>query len=608
MKAWKACTFFHVFILPVVPSIGKAGGKAYIFRMRAAAVIIFVFLFFSCTGNPVPKETPLSTEAPAVTEGSEPVQAVNRGGGGIVDEICSSAEIGTPSALFNTLEIIHRESLDSTEFGRSLANVCLTLLKTLYPAVTSDLPSPDPPLTHLYSRILREAERGVYVPPRKNSSDYLEHVLPFLSIYGGEKPVSSDKYLSALPDLERASKLNSESVLAPFFTGIAFEYLNLTENAFQQYTEVWETFPECFPAALGLARVMVAQGRYSQAERLLSDLAGRFPDNVQVKRQLALSYYHSGSWLSAQTAVDEILAKTPRDGEFVLMKAHILVEQEQFLQAQVPLDLYAGINPNNRFAHFLRARVQAEAYNNREGALNYLRSIIRSSSPADDYHNEAAIYAVRLLMESNRPQDQIEGRNLLIGLLAVSDPLLEAVSLAMWDAIRRESYRDARLYLGRLLDERRSTQDLLAAYTVEKEDGNAAAALSFARELYQRDRSNDEGIIAYISALIETGRRDEAAVMIESRLEGMAGGVLKSRYYYLRSQTRGSEEVQMNDLLSSLFEDSRNLNSLIALFEIYQRRNDERRAIYYLRQALALAPDNLQLKRYEAEYALRGGY
>jgi len=572
---------------------------------KAVIIYIFLFLLFSCKASPESRETLLPTEAPVV---SEPAQAVSRGGGGIVDEICSYAEIGTPSSLFASLEIINREGLASTEFGRVMANVCITMLKTLYPAVASELPAPDPPLTHLYSRILREAEKGVYVPPRKNSPDYLEYVLPFLSIYPGEKTVSSDKYLLALPDLERAAELNGESVLAPYFMGIAFECLKRQDRAFRQYTEVWKAFPDCFPAALGLARVMEGEGRHIEAERFLSDLLERFPGNTQVQRQLALAYYHSGNWPRAQAAVNEILQKNPRDGEFVLMKAHILVEQGQLLQAQEPLDLYAGINPNNRFALFLRARVQAEAYNNREWALNYFRSIIRSSTPADGYYNEAAIYAARLLMESNRPQDQIEGRELLIRLLSVPNPLLEAVSLALWDAIRREAWVDARIYLGRLLEERRSTQDLLAAYTVEKEQGNFAAALSFARELYQRDRSNDEGILAYISALIETGRKDEAAGMIEIRLAGMAGGALKSRYYYLRSQTRGSEELQMNDLRSSLFEDSRNLNSLIALFEIYQRRNDERRAISYLRQALALAPDNPQLKRYEAEYAatLRG--
>jgi hypothetical protein len=59
----------------------------------------------------------------------------------------------------------------------------------------------------------------------------------------------------------------------------------------------------------------------------------------------------------------------------------------------------------------------------------------------------------------------------------------------------------------------------------------------------------------------------------------------------------------MNDLRSSLFEDPRNLNALLAIFEIYHRRRDERRAVYYLKQALAIAPDNPQLKRYERDYA-----
>ena len=39
------------------------------------------------------------------------------------------------------------------------------------------------------------------------------------------------------------------------------------------------------------------------------------------------------------------------------------------------------------------------------------------------------------------------------------------------------------------------------------------------------------------------------------------------------------------------------------MFEIYHRRRDERRAVYYLKQALAIAPDNPRLRRHEAEYA-----
>jgi hypothetical protein len=38
------------------------------------------------------------------------------------------------------------------------------------------------------------------------------------------------------------------------------------------------------------------------------------------------------------------------------------------------------------------------------------------------------------------------------------------------------------------------------------------------------------------------------------------------------------------------------------MFEIYHRRKDERRAAYYLKQALAIAPDNPRIKQYEAQY------
>jgi Tfp pilus assembly protein PilF len=172
------------------------------------------------------------------------------------------------------------------------------------------------------------------------------------------------------------------------------------------------------------------------------------------------------------------------------------------------------------------------------------------------------------------------------------------------DAIRREAWREARTYLERIPPDFRSIQDLLSAYRVERGLGNNTSALSYARELYRRDPTNDEGTIVYISALIDTGQRDEATRMIEDRLLSLPGssGSLKSRYYFQRSRLQNTEDTVMADLRSSLFEDPRNLNALIAMFEIYHRRRDERRAVYYLRQARALSPENPQLRRYVTEY------
>ena len=580
--------------------------------------VILLLLLSSCMANPAPIETPLPTQVSLPERVPQPAA---QGNGGIAGEIRSLTEKAAPSSLIGALDIIRSRSLDSTEFGRMMNAVNAALLTTIYPAIEVGFPPLDPPTTHIYSRILQDVEKGIYTTPRRNSDDFLEHVLPFLSLYPNgvnavganalgmytgntiavEGAIPEETYLAVQKDLEIAGILNSESVLPRFFSGVLHELRDRPMEAGALYSGVWESYPECFPAALGIARTMAAQGRDS--EQFLSELMLVFPDNVQVMRQLARAYYNSGDWLRAEAAVDEILRRDSRNREFLLMKAHILVERGQFLQAQIPLEAYAVINPNNRLYMFLRARVQAEAYNNIDAALNYLRSILRDPPAGDWLDNEAAIYAAQLMMDSPAPQDRIEGRELLARLLAYPVPSLEVITLAINDATRREAWGEAQRYLARLLEERRSSQDLLAAFSVEKEQGNRAAALSYARELYDRDRSDEEGTIAYITALIDSGYGGEASAIIENRLDNLAGGVFKSRFYYLLSLTRTNDDLKMNDLRSSLFEDPRNLDAIITLFEIYHRRGDERRAVFYLRQALALAPDDNRLKRYEAEYS-----
>jgi tetratricopeptide (TPR) repeat protein len=281
------------------------------------------------------------------------------------------------------------------------------------------------------------------------------------------------------------------------------------------------------------------------------------------------------------------------------MRSHILLEEGQFQQAQAPLDVYAAIDSTNPTYLFLRARVQAEGYRNTDAALNYLRSILRTN-PNDE---TAAIYAARLLLRSTRPEFQDEGRSILQRYMSQESPSAQVRDLAIEDAIRREAWSEAQSYLEPLLAERRSPQDLLNAYTIQRSLGNNASALAFARELYERDPINEDAVIAYVSALIDTGRTTEAGGIIETKLSSLPGGVLRSRYYYLRSRLRSDEEAVTSDLRSSLFENPRNLEALIAMFEMYHRDQDERRAVYYLKQALAIAPDNPQLMRYEVEYA-----
>jgi Tfp pilus assembly protein PilF len=105
-----------------------------------------------------------------------------------------------------------------------------------------------------------------------------------------------------------------------------------------------------------------------------------------------------------------------------------------------------------------------------------------------------------------------------------------------------------------------------------------------------------------VEALILSGKRDLAQTLIDQRLTQVPAGARRSQYFYMRSLLRTDEEQALNDLRSSLFEDPRNINALISMLEIYDRRKDERRALYYYKQAVALNPDHPRLQKYKKQY------
>jgi tetratricopeptide (TPR) repeat protein len=557
---------------------------------------LFIFLIaapvvFSC------RSTPVETTSPVIEQAEDNESEYISGG--VADEIRGLVETGLLSSMTQALELIRSRELGGVDFGRMMNGIITVLVKNIYPDSMVQLPIFDLPQTYSYSRILREAERGVYVHPLEGSSDFFEYVLPFLAINGDTQ---SEILVNALSDLSKAGEMRPLSVLPPYFRALIFERMDQLTSADAEFKKAHEISGEFYPALTGIARIMSRTGRRDEAITVYSNLIIDYPDSLDIKRQLAITYYDNRDWSRAGPAVDELLQSEPRNGEFLLMRAHILIEQGSFTQANAPLDSYASIsanNANNRSYLFLRARIQAEGNRNRDSALNYLRSILRHN-PDDE---EAAIYAARLLMESQRPADQAEGRELLRNLQQTTGSSIIVLSLSLRDAIQRENWREAQTYLNRILIVRRTTQDLTDAYYVERGVGNNARALAFARELYERDTSNNDYVAVYISALIDNGRRDEASRMLESRLSAAVAGNERGRYYYLRSRLQNDEESTLADLRSSIFEDPRNLDALIAMFEIYHRRREERRAVHYLRQALAIAPDNPRLRRYEREYS-----
>ncbi|MDR2795308.1 MAG: tetratricopeptide repeat protein [Spirochaetaceae bacterium] len=567
--------------------------------MRIKISGFLLLLFFSCSGAAQVREVTIDIPRPE----AKPLQPFQQprtrenSGGGIAANIRTLCDEGSFSALRKAVALLYQDNINESEFGRVMNAVAVTLLEKVY----NDEPgiAPDPPKNHLYSKILNEAARGIYREPPPASEDYLENVLPFLALLDN---TAQSRFIAARPDLERARRLNPNGVLAAYFLGFAAERTERWDNALDMYNSALAIAPDCYPAAFGVARIFQNRGKNADAIKLLVDLSKMYPDNIVIKSRLAGAYFRENDWKGAEQVIDAALEKKPQDPALILMRARVLFENGQFVQTQVILDKFAAENPENRDYLLLRARLQNEGFRNRENAANILRPLYRLNP--DDF--QTALYLTRLLLESDNEAEKAEGGRMLQALMRPlrtgEDIPIAVIMLASEDAARRGDWEEARKYQDRILLERKSPAALVNAFKVEQGLGNRSAALALAQELIQDYPDNEDGRAAYIEALIDSGRHGEALRLIDARIAALGPGAYKSRYYYLRGMLRGEFDAAIADFRASLFENPRNLVTLKAIIGLYHKRGDERHTVYYLRQALAIAPKDPALLQYQKEY------
>jgi tetratricopeptide (TPR) repeat protein len=561
------------------------------------AGIVFLLLGFSCSGTAAVREVPIDRPRPEAKPEQPFQQARPRESSGSVSStIRTLCDQGSFYSLHQALDLLQADGISESEFGRVMNAVSVTLLNKVY---GEQVPSPDPPKNHLYSRIINEAERGIYKEPPVASTSYLEHILPFLALIDD---TAQSRFAAAMPDLEKARRLNPEGVLAPYFQGIAAERMWRRDEALALYRMALDLASDCYPAAFGMARIMEEQGRSAEAVKLLAGMDESCPDNVVIKRELGGVYIRQRNWNGAARVIDQALELAPDMPALILMRAQVLFETGQFVQTQALLDKFAAENPENRDYLLLRARLQNEGFKNRENAINILRPI-NKQNPADF---SVALYLTRLLLESTNVSEQSEGRTMLQTLMrplrSGEDIPVDVILLASEDAVRRSDWQNAVKYQDRILSERRTPAALVNAFRIEQGLGNGNAAFAIAQELTKNYPDYEEGAAVYAEALIDSGRHGEALRLIDARITALAPGLYKSRYYYLRGILRGDFDSAVSDFRAALFENPRNLDALKGLVELYNKRGDERHAVYYLRQALAIDPKDPLLLQYQKNY------
>jgi tetratricopeptide (TPR) repeat protein len=569
-------------------------------RLNRWLKIFCLPLLFSCSGTPHVREIQLDMPpAPAAAASpSQPLQqsrTAKENQSGVVARVRALCDNGSVSALHEAAAILKENGVEQSEFGRLMGAVIAALLEKVYGLPQSA--APEPPKNYAYSKILAEAGRGIYREPPSESGDYLEYVLPFLALLGDTSP---SRFAAVLGDLERAGKIDPAGVLSPYFTGFALERMEKYDEAVAMYNKALSLSPDCYPAALGLARIMEARGLNGDAVKLLAAESRKYPYNAIIKRELACTYFREQDWDNAGLLLEQVLEETPDDPSLNLMRAAVLFEKGRYVQTQALLDRLAAVIPEDRDYLLLRARLQNEGFKNRENAVAILAPLYKLKP--DDF--AVALYLTRLRLESSVPSEQAEGRRILRGLMRPrrggEDIPLDVILLASADAVRRADWQEAVKYQSRILAERRTSETLLDAFRVAQGLGDNGTALALAQELVQNYPSFERGRLAYVEALVDSGRHSEALRLIDERIPALGSGASKSRYYYFRGILNGDMDSAVSDFRTSLFENPRNLDALKALIALYHKRGDERHVVYYLRQALAIAPDDPVLLQYQA--------
>jgi predicted Zn-dependent protease len=496
----------------------------------------------------------------------------------------------SPSSLSTAEDLIRANKAQDSEFGRAVLYVSYQLRKRLYPETLDPAASLDPPPLNLLVRTMQETEKGRYPDPALRSASRLTGLLSTTVLFA---PQDAETSRSALADLAKIGQDPGYSILIPFFTALDAERAQDWNRALAQYQRAEALAADCYPASLGRVRVLFGLKRRAEAVSLLESLAAAHPNSVDASRLLAQAYYDSGRYDAAAPIIQNVLRAEPTNDAFIAMRAHILILSGNYLQAGPLLDAYATRNPHDPLYLYLRGLFLWKEDKQRARAVDFLKGAA-VLYPRDQ---RLSLLLAEVLLDGDDPssQDRQTARGLLESILALDADNQEAMIFLARDALAVGNSQRAQAFL-----------DGLLAVNADFKEYGLMTEIAFAAKQYKRasawadawfaaSPSDEDAALAKARSLIETGRGPQALALVTERLAKHPAAKFSAALFFLRSRLQKDPDDAMSDLRSSLMDDPRNLDSILAMFDAYYGQKDYKKAQFYLRQAQAASPSNAEV-------------
>ncbi|MBN2875113.1 MAG: tetratricopeptide repeat protein [Spirochaetales bacterium] len=498
-------------------------------------------------------------------------------------EMESLIALGSPSSLEKAVELAEKST--GLPAGDALAYgwISYEMARLVYPELAGTLPPssispPDSPLV----RAFIDARNGKPGSPGGDAGPLLE-LFPALSIFRLKTAAAAGTTLAAM---ERFGRFGLPSAAGDVARGIALERSGDMSGALSAYTRAESAAADCYPATLGRARMLVETGQGDAALSVLKGLSSPIAGSAAYRRIEAQALYAAGRWDEAMPLVTAVLLDDPLDSRFALMRAHLLIERGEFKQAASLLDAYASINPTDRLYILLRARSAMESTKDRAAAAAALRTGL-ARYPDDA---EMVLYAAEVFWKGDAGE-KAEAVAFANKALA-ADPtstralrILLAAELASGTYVSAAARADSILAIGGDFD------DYESLYKAYRGAGRMDDAAVLARTWRTREPSSEQAAIAWATALVEGSAKEAAGKLIAELLKGPGSSAYRSSLFWLQSRLQAGDDAALSSLRSALVENGMNVDALAAMSDIYVRKADYQRARFYLKQALAIAPE-----------------
>ena len=534
------------------------------------------------TGEAEAVQTPEATKLPTTTKSKSYFAKIK-------EDIVKNVETGSPASISSAMSQFHKTESELSENEKVLIYAASEIMRILWPSqkitwtvydVTDETP---------YTGALKSVKNGIYDTSTGNT-DFLSTFLPAL-VYLTPN-ITPNVQAQCEQGLINSLAINPSSVAANYLMGLYYSKNTEYEKAEPYLAKAYDG-SDTIEILLEYAKVLSKNGKSTLAEKVMAEAGSTGSESLSVLKQNAYIAFEKGDYTAAEEAVARVLQQTPNDLEFVLFRARIFIEKNDYIHAVSLLDMYARQNDTNIDYLILRARVQLDWSKNTNAATETIEKAMQLYPDNTD----ALLIAARISSLTDGPVAGKYADELAAIVLEKKPSNKDALVYALDGLVQRENWQEAYDISSSLIKTQSDNENLILKHvTVCLKLGKKSEAMDVAKKAYNSNPSNETITQAYVLASTEVLSRDESLKLIDSMLPN-ASSKIKSYLYYRRSFLERSEDTALADLRSSLIANPRNSDALFRLYEIYYDKKDYRKAQYYLKQVVAINPNDSSVRK-----------